>query len=96
MTKIRYTDLGNNQIQLEIKGHAGYNPGNDIVCASISTLVGVLARTVEKEGGYAEIEEGRALAILPRGTITDIVLDLFLDLVEDYPNCVQLEKINSI
>ena len=24
---------------LSVKGHAGYNPGNDIVCAAVSALV---------------------------------------------------------
>lgn len=27
------------QTDIKIKGHAGYNPGNDIVCASISALI---------------------------------------------------------
>lgn len=26
-------------VSLSVKGHAGYNPGNDIVCAAVSALV---------------------------------------------------------
>jgi uncharacterized protein YsxB (DUF464 family) len=27
-----------NKLQLEVMGHAGFNPGNDIVCSAISAL----------------------------------------------------------
>lgn len=30
--------------QLAVSGHAGYNPGNDIVCAAVSALVQTLKR----------------------------------------------------
>lgn len=32
---------------MELKGHAGYNPGNDIVCAGISALAFALVGTLK-------------------------------------------------
>lgn len=32
------TIKGGDYIEITVKGHADYNPGNDIVCAGISTL----------------------------------------------------------
>ncbi|GEM_PF-421999 len=36
---------------LTIKGHAGFFPGNDIVCAGVSALVNTLGLRVRKEAG---------------------------------------------
>lgn len=50
-------------IEISVKGHADYNPGNDIVCAGISTLSYTLLnylRQAEKENwisGYSYAEE---------------------------------------
>ena len=38
MTKV-YINIKANRYEIKLKDHAGYNPGNDIVCASISQLV---------------------------------------------------------
>lgn len=32
---------------LELNGHAGYNPGNDVVCAAVSAIVYTVAGWVE-------------------------------------------------
>lgn len=37
MTQVRITE-SDISVVIDLKGHAGFNPGNDIVCASISTL----------------------------------------------------------
>lgn len=35
---------------LRVTGHAGFHPGNDIVCAAVSTLVCTLAATLDALG----------------------------------------------
>lgn len=37
-----------NRYQLDIRGHAGYNPGNDIVCASVSILAYTMAQEMQE------------------------------------------------
>ena len=52
MTKVKFKQSGN-IFRIGIDGHAGYNPGNDIVCASCSTLAYTLLQCLlaEKENG---------------------------------------------
>lgn len=47
---------------LRLDGHAGYNPGNDVVCAGISAIVFALMGYVENFGKKKSIEysSGRA------------------------------------
>ena len=45
MTTISYKHSGND-FSLVIKGHAGYNPGNDIVCAACSALAYTAAENI--------------------------------------------------
>ena len=44
-------DANNNYIGADIKGHANYNPGNDIVCSAVSALgyalIGALNNSVD-------------------------------------------------
>lgn len=47
--------------RIKIVGHAGYNPGNDIVCSAVSALTYVLAHTASglQSGEYeVEMKEG--------------------------------------
>lgn len=37
-----------NEYRLDIAGHAGYNPGNDIVCAAVSILATTLAQQMQE------------------------------------------------
>lgn len=37
-----------NEYQLDIIGHAGYNPGNDIVCSAVSILATTLAQKMQE------------------------------------------------
>lgn len=46
MTEIRLTEKGSH-VRISVHGHAGYNPGNDIVCASVSTVSFMLLNTLE-------------------------------------------------
>lgn len=62
MTRIKTKYMGERML-ITMSGHAGYNPGNDIVCAAESILMrtllevldGASARYEEKEA-YIEIE----------------------------------------
>lgn len=47
MTTIRYI-RDRDHVRISIHGHAGYNPGNDIVCAGISTVVHMILSTLTK------------------------------------------------
>lgn len=63
MTTAKIRIKGGEIIEISVKGHADYNPGNDIVCAGISTLSYTLLnylRKAEKENwisGYSYTEE---------------------------------------
>lgn len=64
MTIIRVYEE-NGVYTVEMNGHAGYNPGNDVVCSAISTLIQTYAASAEnKIGGAslvsAELDYGRA------------------------------------
>lgn len=52
MTTAKFKVRGN-EFDIKISGHAGFNPGNDIVCAGQSTLVYTLIQCMraEHEGG---------------------------------------------
>lgn len=52
MTTVRIRIKSELTVEVSVKGHADYNPGNDIVCAGISTLSYTLLnylRQAEKE-----------------------------------------------
>lgn len=45
------------KIIIMVKGHAGYDPGKDIVCASISTLCYSLINSLEQTGCYLDYSD---------------------------------------
>lgn len=49
--------------RLVVEGHAGYNPGNDIVCAGVSAIVHTLAEWMKRHEPSARVrqESGRAV-----------------------------------
>ena len=47
MIEITFVCFGNNFFEYHSKGHADYNPGNDIVCAAVSALSYALLGTLE-------------------------------------------------
>jgi uncharacterized protein YsxB (DUF464 family) len=55
------------EFELTVTGHAGYNPGNDIVCAAVSCLTQSLAAYLDRRDLHAELSEceiGRGCAII--------------------------------
>ena len=49
----------NNTYRIEMQGHAGFNPGNDIVCAAASMLIQTLQCSIliGLNGGVLELAE---------------------------------------
>jgi uncharacterized protein YsxB (DUF464 family) len=56
MIKCRFLYIPEASLICEIKGHAGYNPGNDIVCSAVSALAYTLAGAVNS---LCKINEAR-------------------------------------
>ena len=56
MTSVNIQTINGTTI-VSVAGHAGYNPGNDIVCASISTITLSLLQTLKyyEEQGMCKI-----------------------------------------
>lgn len=44
-------------VQIDVEGHAGYNPGNDIVCAAISTMCYALINRLQIMYGHNELAD---------------------------------------
>lgn len=61
MTELKYID-NDGHIRVSIHGHAGYNPGNDVVCAGISALTFAMIYSLEK--------------LSEEGSIKNLVIDL--------------------
>lgn len=88
---------------LEIKGHADFNPGNDVVCAAISTVAYNLINVVREfvQEGKAEIlelteESGhirfdfKMEAVRPLVIITNYALTGLEMIAEQYPEHLEV------
>lgn len=87
-------------VSLSVRGHAGYNPGNDIVCAAVSALVQTFeasAREFTADGMQSSLRDGEALISWPRAPTAQLSLlidSLYLGLCrmsESYPDHVSVE-----
>lgn len=56
MTRARVL-IGEDNYSIIVKGHAGFNPGNDIVCAAVSTLMYTLLQCMIAENDAGNLEE---------------------------------------
>lgn len=91
------------QYEVAVRGHADYRPGNDIVCAAVSTLTYTLAQVLEdmKEEGELDceitLECGKAeFLIYPWDgekleTVLQVIRTGFELLAHRYPLNVRLE-----
>lgn len=62
---------------LSVSGHAGYNPGNDIVCAGVSALVQTFemsAREFTTDKINSSMEDGNAVIAWPRAPTKELSL----------------------
>lgn len=86
---------------LSVQGHAGYNPGNDIVCSAVSALVQTFeasAREFTTDEIISSLEDGDAVISWPRAPTKELSLlidSLYLGLcmmAESYPNNVSVSS----
>lgn len=84
---------------LSARGHAGYNPGNDIVCAAVSALVQTFeasAREFTQDAIVSSMEDGNAVIAWPRAPTKELALlidSLYLGLCRiaaEYPGHVSV------
>jgi len=91
MTNIYVEECGNDMVEIKLVGHAGYKPGNDIVCASISTIAGFLAKRCEQiSGAEVKILPGDCSFYMPKDNVIEVVKSQFRDLAEEYPENVKI------
>ena len=85
---------------LYIAGHAAYNPGNDIVCASCSAISQTFIRLLE-EMGYSDIQTDKGI-VKVKGQLNDDVKQFvkfiatgYSGLANTYPDNVSLDVIDK-
>ena len=86
-------------VSLSVQGHAGYNPGNDIICAAVSAIVQTFeqsARELTTDTIISSMEDGDAVITWPRAPtkeLTILIDSAFLGLssiAETYPQYVSV------
>ena len=95
MIKVNYNDK-----YIKISGHAGFNNyGNDIVCASVSSIVyttvnGIL--NINKNSIKFEDNLELVIEVLDNNEITNKLINSMLDLLKDlekqYPKNIKISK----
>ena len=85
---------------ITISGHANYSDGNDIVCASVSsimyTTVNALLRLDENSIKYTDNKDKVIIEVLKHNDVIDMLItnmmSLFNQLELDYPKNVKIYK----
>lgn len=89
---------------MTVEGHAGFNPGNDIVCSAVSALVQTLHAGLEMRC-HAKLQHKQCdgyfrIDVLAEEKNRDRIITLFdsivlgLDLIsKNYPDHVKIERI---
>lgn len=82
---------------IDVRGHAGFDPGNDIVCASISTLTYTLVNVAYSKLTDLHISDGHMILAMPKDTQTAEWLKMYrigiAALAEQYPTNVSLKEV---
>ena len=109
MVKCRFLYFPETCLICEIKGHAGYNPGNDIVCSAISALAYTLVGAARDICGINQArykdEPGNFLLDIPikdlsspiYGKLKTIFLTVYTGIkliAKSYPDNVEVNFIN--
>lgn len=96
MTRITITEE-QGWAKIKIAGHALYNPGNDIVCAAISALAGVLAGICEQIDGATieRYESGVCIFYMPRDYAIRAIEECFRQMEEQFPKNIKLKIPNG-
>ena len=103
MTKIKWY-IGRTVCGLTVEGHAGFNPGNDIVCSAVSALVQTLHAGLEmrchaklkheQRDGYFNIHVMVDEKNRDRINVLFDSIIFGLDLIsKSYPDHVKIERI---
>ena len=110
MTQAAITKTSND-VEIAITGHAGYNPGNDVVCAGISTLsytlinyLNYLAEAAKIKELHVEADEGNHRIRFEKYTAYDPIVDSAIEMFimglkmvsEHYPNNLQVTAPKSV
>ncbi len=80
-----------------VQGHAEYNPGNDIVCAGVSALVGALAQYAAAHPHYRHVrcrmQKGDAFFACSDGAEDgfDMIVQGLAAIAAAYPDCVRVQ-----
>ena len=92
--------LNKQNFSLVIKGHAQYNPGNDIICAGVSTITQTFSEIVSELGCSDIVSEDGLFEV--NGNMNDDILYYlrfvtvgYSGLTNSYPNNVRLEVIDE-
>jgi len=93
---------------MDLKGHAGYNPGNDVVCAGISALafalVGTLKNIQDISFTRLQYQNGVTVEIEPFADETEqaVVDAVFMTVLiglkqieKQYPNHIQVREMKT-
>lgn len=101
MTTVTFFYENGQVVRVVAKGHSGYSDGDDIVCASVSTLVQTAYLALKDIGVSAEYEksDGRFEFTVPCSKATRHDADVILramtvglrDLQSGYPQHIKLE-----
>lgn len=83
-----------------IKGHANYSDSNDIVCASVSsimyTTVNAILRFNKNAIKFNDTKDKVTITVLSDDEITEVLLinmmSLFMELASDYPKNIKIES----
>ncbi len=105
MTKILWAETAD-ICCIRAEGHAGYNPGNDIVCAAISALMQTLYAAMDSvchaaaeerhsDGrmaviAYKERDNRKEAETLFHGVLCGLEL-----IAEEYADCVKMERLTG-
>ena len=85
--------------KITIKGHAGYRESNDIVCASISTIMYTTVNAIlnfnDKAINFTDNTNECIIAINNHDDITDKLIDnmilMFEEVEKEYPSNVEIK-----
>ena len=83
-----------------IKGHANYSDSNDIVCASVSsimyTTVNAILRFNKNAIKFSDTKDKVTITVLSDDETTEVLLinmmSLFMELASDYPKNIKIES----
>ena len=94
MIRIRITQGKRKEITIDAKGHADYNPGNDIVCSGVSALLQAMQGYLMYESKSFEVDSRSGFMHMEyKGHIeaTKMLIIGLLRIQKAYPDNVNVE-----